>query len=373
MEEFNSSHSNEAGSPESTQPETPPTAQSEPVSSSRPEYSAPTAQPSSPQVTAERKNERRSGWLPFLGGFLLGCLPWLLLFGVILIIGLIAAAGAGHGTSEKQIALIRVSGVITGGEGENDLFSSATAGAEKLVELLEEARTDDSIKAIVLRINSPGGSAAGSEEVFNEIQRVRRSGKPVITSMGDVAASGGYYIASASDEIVADGATLTGSIGVIMELENFQKLFGKIGLDVNVIKSGKHKDMGSSFRPMTPDEKQLFQSMINDIYQQFVDAVAQGRHGKLTRAQILQLADGRVFTGRQALRARLIDRIRGLHDAVRIAGRKAGIRGEPEITEIGKPSFVDLFSTQSQDLTSEMTRKMLYDPRFQGAMRGLVH
>jgi protease-4 len=171
------------------------------------------------------------------------------------------------------------------------------------------------------------------------VLRIRTSGKPVVVSMGDVAASGGYYIASAATEIFAGNGTLTGSIGVIIQATDMSQLFGKIGLRPETIKSGKFKDMFSPNRPLTEEERRLAKSMILDIYDQFVDDVREGRkHRGLTRHQLMAVADGRVMTGRQAMKAKLVDRIGGLEDAINEAGRLGGITGRPNVWRV-KRSF----------------------------------
>jgi protease-4 len=183
----------------------------------------------------------------------------------------------------NHVALIRVSGAITGGRsGTGGLLGDSHTGAEDVVAQLERARKCKSAKAIVIRINSPGGSAAGSEEVYNEIMRIRKSGKPVYTSMADVAASGGYFIASACDRIYADATTITGSIGVIFSGGEMSELYKKIGYRPETIKSGKFKDIGSPARPMTPEEHKMLQAMIDNMYDVFLSDVAKGR--KLPKA-----------------------------------------------------------------------------------------
>lgn len=306
-------------------------------------------------------SSRKGNGKVYLIAALIGCLPWVLLGILVVVLISCAVSGGDKDYGTPKVGIVRVSGTITGGKGGGDLFNSG-AGAERIISELEKARKSDSIKAVVIRINSPGGSAAGSEEVYNEILKVRASGKPVIASMADIAASGGYYIASGSNEIMSDAATLTGSIGVIMEMEDLQKLFGKIGVGMNVIKSGKHKDIGSPMRPMTADEHHLLQLMVNDTYQQFLDAVAKGRAGKLTYTQLKQLADGRVFTGRQALKLKLVDKIGGLQDSINLAGKLAGIKGEPRTVELGKGSWRDIFDSDSNDDSTAYARKLLMDP-----------
>ncbi len=239
-----------------------------------------------------------------------------------------------------RIGLIYVEGVITGAREEAGLFSG-TASGQSLMEQLKRAREDESIKAVLIRINSPGGSSAASQEVGEEVDKLRRSGKKVVASMGDVAASGGYWIAAKCDRIVADPATMTGSIGVIMDLQNLQELFDKIGITPETIKSGPYKDIGSINRPLTPAERAILQSMVDDIYSQFVDVVAKGR--KMDRNKVLDLADGRVFTGKQAKSNGLIDELGNFYDAIDLTAKLAGIKGEPQVYELGPVSPLEKF------------------------------
>lgn len=254
----------------------------------------------------------------------------------IIAISLLAAAfltpdKAGKAAGNGKIGLIRIEGEITGSSGDSGFFGGSASG-QTIMEQLKRAREDDSIKAVLIRINSPGGSSAASQEIGEEIEKVRKAGKIVVASMGDVAASGGYWIAAKTDKIIADPATMTGSIGVIMDLQNMKELYDKIGITPETIKSGPYKDMGSSSRPLTPAERNILQTMVNDIYQQFVDVVSEGR--KMDRAKVLSLADGRVFTGRQAKESGLIDELGNYYDAVKLTGRLAGIKGEPEVYEL---------------------------------------
>ena len=175
--------------------------------------------------------------------------------------------------------------------------------------------------------------------------RLRREGKKITVSMGDVAASGGYYIASAANRIIANPATLTGSIGVITEAVDIHELLDKYGIDFTTIKSGKHKDMGSFSRPITPEERAILQSVVNDVFDQFVSDVCAGRN--LPKSHVLKLADGRIYTGRQALKLKLIDRLGSLEDALRAAADDAGIKGEFRVIEYGKPrGLMDLILEQ---------------------------
>jgi protease-4 len=220
------------------------------------------------------------------------------------------------------VAIVRIEGPI---------MDSAQAVGE-----LQDFAEDPLVKAIVVRIDSPGGGVAPSQEIYNAVKRVRREhNKTVVASMGTVAASGGYYIAVATDRILANPGTLTGSIGVIMQTANFQELLEKIGVKSVVVKTGKFKDLGSPFRPMMEEERLLLQSVMNDTLSQFVEAVADGR--SMDAAEVEQLADGRVFTGRQAKSVLLIDEIGDLHDAIKLAGELGGIEGTPRVLETTKP------------------------------------
>lgn len=229
---------------------------------------------------------------------------------------------------DDKIAIIRITGII--------LESSNT------IEELEKYNQNPSVKAIILRIDSPGGGVVPSQEIYEEVKKIKDEGKKkIIVSMGSVAASGGYYIASASDRIVANPGTLTGSIGVIMELANFEGLLNKIGVESVVVKSGELKDIGSPFRKMNERERSLLQKVLDDIHTQFIDAVASGR--ALKKEDVELLADGRVFTGRQAKEVGLVDDLGNLQDAIKVAADIVGIKGKPKIVETKKRfSFSDL-------------------------------
>jgi protease-4 len=221
-------------------------------------------------------------------------------------------------STEDRIALIRIEGVI--------VDSQATVGE------LKKFGENPSIKAIVLRIDTPGGGVVPSQEIHDAVKRVRnKSNKAVIASMGSVAASGGYYIAAATDRIVANPGTLTGSIGVIMETANLEGLLQKIGVEGVIIKSGKYKDVGSPLRKMSAEERGLLQAVMDDVHKQFIEAVAEGRSLELRAAQVL--ADGRIFTGRQAKEAKLVDELGDLEDAIQLAAEVVGIEGEPKVVE----------------------------------------
>ena len=197
-----------------------------------------------------------------------------------------------------------------------------------VVDQLVKYGKDDSIKAVVLRIDSPGGGVVPSQEIYEAVLSLKKK-KKVVVSMGSVAASGGYYIACAADTIVANPATITGSIGVIAHFSNVEELFDKIGLKTSIIKSGKYKDIGSPLRDMTPDEKRLIQGVIDDIYDQFLEAVSSNR--KISKEKVASIADGRIFTGRQALKMGLVDFLGDKKYAVDLASELSGIEGEPEL------------------------------------------
>ena len=213
-----------------------------------------------------------------------------------------------------KIAIVEIKGVITQSSG--------------IIEEIRQYGEDEGVKAIVLRIDSPGGGVGPAQEIHREILKVK-SKKKVVTSMGSVAASGGYYIACASDLIIANPGTITGSIGVLMEFTNIEELFKKIGIKGVVLKSGEHKDIGSPFREMTPEEKKIIQGVIDNVHQQFILAVAKGR--KLDQAKVVEIADGRILTGEQAKQLGLVDQIGNLQDAIDIVAKMVGIEGKPNV------------------------------------------
>lgn len=249
----------------------------------------------------------------------------------------------GSGGSKEALAVIHIEGVIVGERG--GMFS-AVADAPTIMGKIRQAKDDETVKAVVLRINSPGGSAAASQEIAREIERLKETGKPVIVSMGDAAASGGYWIAAYADRIMANPATMTGSIGVIIQTANLEELYNTLGIDYNTFKSGPYKDMGTANRPPTDEERDIFQGMIDHIYAQFVDVVAEGR--KMPRDKVLELADGRVFTGSQALELGLVDELGNYYDALALAQELAGIQGQPVIKTYDRQSpWSGLFNVQS--------------------------
>ncbi len=249
-------------------------------------------------------------------GFIILAVFCLFIGGALLIILQLGTPGdiAVSGTGEK-IALIEL----------DDLIVSS----RNIVRQFKRYQKDKSIKAIVFRIETPGGGIAASQEIYEHVRRVRDSGKPVIVSMGSVAASGGYLVALGADSIMAIPGTATGSIGVIITLPNYAKLMQKLGIEMTVIKSGQFKDTGSPYRSLTAKDRQYLQAWIDDGYEQFVSIVARERN--LSTEQVKRLADGRVFSGEQAYKNGLIDTLGTFEDAIDLAARTAGIEGEPRI------------------------------------------
>lgn len=265
-----------------------------------------------------------------------------LVFGMtVMAVLLVSGRGKGISGTRGEIALIRVEGVISTTSGST-LFGGAVASSTEIAELLTEARENHSMKAVVLRVNSPGGSVAGSQEIYTAINRVRREGKPVVVSMGDVAASGGYYISSAADWIVANPGTMTGSIGVILELVNYEGLMEKVGVRAYTFKQGKFKDIGTPFREPSEEEKTMLDAMGARAYQQFFRAVLEGRKGRITEEQLRAIADGRPILGDEALEYHLVDELGDLKDAVDKAAELAKIPGKPTVRELGKKSLWEM-------------------------------
>ncbi len=273
---------------------------------------------------------------------------------IILISWVVKSGGRGSGfVSGDKVGIIEINGVII--------------DSKTVIENIKNYREDESIKAIVLRIDSPGGGVGPSQEIFHEIQKTVKQ-KKVIASMGAVAASGGYYIAAGTNGIMANPGTITGSIGVIMGYTNFQEIFQKIGLVPIVIKSGEFKDMGSPVREMTEPEKKILQDFVNQIHQQFIKDASKGR--SMDYQKMKSMADGRIFTGEEAKELGLIDRIGNLEDAIEWAGRLGGIKGKisriyPEeegmdiLKQFMKSSVNQLFENTFR---SHMTAGYLFQP-----------
>ena len=258
----------------------------------------------------------------------------------------------------EKVALIHVEGVIVGGRGQGGLLGDGS-GMDSVIRQIQAARDDETVRAVVLRINSPGGSAHASQEVGEELKKLRSAGKPVVASMGDIAASGGYWIAALCDRIYANPGTITGSIGIYIPYANYEELFKKIGVHGEKIKSGPHKDMLSPERPMTAAERAILQEMVDDLYDQFVDVVAEGR--KMEPERVRRLADGRIYTGRQAKKLGLVDEMGTPEDAVNAAARLAGIAGKPAVHEVGRGGLWEmLLGADGQSLFDGLASRLLF-------------
>jgi protease-4 len=255
--------------------------------------------------------------------------------------------------SKNNIAVIYAVGDIESGEGDDE-----TIGSDRVSKALREAREDSSIKAIVLRVNSPGGSALASDVMWREVMLTKKV-KPVIVSMGDYAASGGYYISCAADMIVAEPNTITGSIGVFGVLPNAQAFFNnKLGITVDTVNTNKHSDMGSLYRPVSPEEGIVIQRGVEDIYNTFISRVADGR--KMTVAQVDSIGQGRVWSGEDAKKIGLVDELGGIETAIKLAAKKAGL-DDYELMTLPKPKdgFESLFSDINARADENILRREL--------------
>lgn len=291
---------------------------------------------------------------------------WVLIIAVLLIAAAIFVSMRGNketplASAEKEyVAVVRIDGTIYGGPETNPLWGGSDgAPSEQVMAELSEARKDPHAKAVLLRMNTPGGSTGATHEIAEEIDRIRSAGKPVIVSMGDTCASAGYWLASKGDYIFASPATLTGSIGVYMDYTNIGELMDKLGIKNEKIKSGAHKDILSMYRPMTPEERQMLQAMVDDIYEQFVRTVADGR--RMDVSKVKTFADGRILTGRQAQDLGLVDAMGNYYDALSYAGNAGGISSETVPTKsyaIKGVSLKDVLSGQADAAADEISSKM---------------
>ncbi|MBN1292522.1 MAG: signal peptide peptidase SppA [Candidatus Latescibacteria bacterium] len=262
---------------------------------------------------------RRDVWL---GLFLLASLAGIVVI-ALMVLALLSVDGIS--ISPKSVAIIEITGPII--------------GSSSVVDKLDRYMKNDNVPAVVIRLNTPGGGVVASQEIYETVLKVRQTGKKVIASMDAVAASGGYYIAVACDSVVANPGTITGSIGVIINLADFSELYQKIGIDFSARKSGKFKDMGSSARKMTDEEKALLDSVVMDTYEQFVQAVSIGRN--MDPDQVRPYADGRIFTGRQAKELGFVDELGTYQDAIDLAGIISGLGKNPPILKEKRDFFED--------------------------------
>lgn len=251
----------------------------------------------------------------------------------------------------QGVAVIPVMGTILAGGGEWPLPTQSIVYSDRVVQDIQHAEDDPAVAAIVLEINSPGGSVVGSVDIY---QAVRAAQKPVVASIGEMGASGGYYIACGADRIVVRPASITGSIGVIMEMLNASQLASKLGVTLEVIKTGPYKDQGSWHRPLTAEERALLQGMLDEAYEDFIRVIVEGR--ELNEEQVRAIADGRILSGRQAVRLGLADREGSLQDAISLAGELAGLSAPQEIRYERKPGLFEfllgaLWQGRETDLT----------------------
>lgn len=268
----------------------------------------------------------------------------------LLIISLAIAVVQKNIPLRDRIALVRVEGPIM--------------DSKDTIDEIKEYVKDTSIRAILLRIDSPGGAVAPSQEIYEEVKKAVTK-KKVVVSMGSLAASGGYYIASPSTRIIANPGTLTGSIGVIMEIPNIEGLMSKIGVRTEIIKAGQHKDIGNIFRTMKKEEKEMLEQVMANVHEQFIRAVAQGR--RMDIEKIRKIADGRIFTGEQAVDLGLVDELGNIEDAIKKTAEMAGIRDEPEVvSKKDKFSIFDIVRNRIpekfSDLFPSVRLQYLYSP-----------
>lgn len=274
---------------------------------------------------------------PFVMALLTLGAIFIFFFLLVLVVTRFSGTSGGFALGEK-IGYVEVAGTIL--------------SSETTVRQLGDFKKDDSIKAVVLRINSPGGGVSPSQEIYQEVKALAEV-KPVVVSMASVAASGGYYIAVPAQRILANPGSITGSIGVIMEFTNLEELLQKIGLKSQVVKSGKFKDIGSPMRPMSEADRNLLEALIADVYDQFITVVAEGR--QLDLEEVRRLADGRIFTGRQAMESGLVDQLGGYQDAIGVAAELAGIEGQPKIVHprTQKTELLDYFIQETTRLVRQ--------------------
>jgi protease-4 len=253
------------------------------------------------------------------------------------------------GPSNGRVAVIYASGEISGGDGDDN-----TIGSESISKAIRKVRLDKNVKAVVLRVNSPGGSSLASDVIWREVMLTKQV-KPIIVSMGDVAASGGYYISCAADSIIAEPNTITGSIGIFAILPNMKKLFNdKLGITFDGVKTGKYADLGNISRPLSPDERLILQNQVNHGYDDFTKAVAAGRHK--TQAYVNSIGQGRVWTGEQAIKIGLVDRLGNIDDAIKSAAKMAKLTNYKLETFPQQKSIFDKFG---RGLNAEIKTSML--------------
>lgn len=314
------------------------------------------AAPAAPEASGAAPSPRQKSRA---GAFFLGALSGcLIVFAIVFLVGISVALSGDSSSlrlSTNKVAVVAIDGEIL--------------DARDAVEALHKYADNSLIRAIVVRIDSPGGAIGPSQEIYEAIRSIRReSGKPIVASLDSVAASGGFYIAAACDRIVANPGSITGSIGVIMQWMEMKDLLAWAKLKPETITSGAMKAAGSPYQQLTEAERQYLQSIVAELHGQFVRAVAEGRKGKISAAEVARLADGRVFTGEQALSLKLVDDLGNFDDAVKVAAKLAGVRGKPVIVYPRKRTtgLLELLSgsndseTAIQRILSRRTPTFLY-------------
>jgi protease-4 len=275
---------------------------------------------------------------PVIAGLCLLVLIGMVFFAAVYGMGLFREEGPfKHG---EKIGVIPIEGII--------------GDSSDIIAEINDFADNSNIRAVVLRIDTPGGGVAPAQEIYQAVRELRKK-KKVVVSMGSVAASGGYLIAAAADRIVANPGTITGSISAVMHYANVEELLKKVGVSSSVIKSGKFKDIGSPARTMTEEERSLIQGIVDDIYDQFIRTVSENR--KIPLSKVIRLADGRIFTGRQAKELGLVDELGGLQDAVLLAGRLSGMKEKPEIV-YGMKKKTTFWRYMMENMTSAVSEEI---------------
>lgn len=285
--------------------------------------------------------------------WLIGIFGFLAVFVFIVVAGIVSLLADGSETQDLEQG--------TGGTIAIVELNEPIIASQSIVRQFKRYRENVGVRGIVFRIESPGGGVSASQEIYEEVKKTRKYGKPVVVSMGSVAASGGYYVALGADRIVANPGSITGSIGVISQFMHVNGLLDKLGVSSTTIKSGALKDAGSPFRPMTAEDRKYFQEMIDDVHDQFISAVAEER--KMPKDRVKRIADGRVFTGRKALSLGLVDTLGTYQDAVRIAADLAGLGTAPRIiTERKKERLTDMIFGELRGEMTELRDRLLERP-----------
>jgi protease IV len=286
---------------------------------------------------------------------------------IALSLGRLAGATDGYrerrieGNGREKIAIIDIAGEIHGGESSPSLFGGGGAGAEDITAQLRRAGRDDQVAGVILRIDSPGGAVVASDDIARAVERLSES-KPVVASMGDIAASGGYYIASQAQRIIANRGTITGSIGVIAILFNLEGTAQKLGAKPIILKSGDSKDTGSPFREFSDEDRRIYQRLLDESYDQFVDVVAEGRD--MEPADVRKLADGRPYSGTDAEKNGLVDELGDLHDAYDAALELADLtREDARLIQYRRPSgFGGLLGVRFGNAVEDVKRELGFEP-----------